>query len=1053
MKFKIWVILIAAHLVFAGIHAGAMPIHPDIVKQIKVQPPDVQSRLLSVPDGVNQPVFRADRGRVTQASAVVLLVDFSDNPADPGHPPETYDTLLFSTGTYPTGSMQDYYSEVSYDQFTVDGLVPLEWYRMPQTYAYYVDGQRGFGSYPNNAQKMVEDAIAAADVDVDFSNYDSDNDGYVDALFVVHAGPGYEETGNPDMIHSHQWDLAASPNGQYQTDDGVKIGPYSVEPEEHANGDIISIGVFCHEFGHVLGLPDLYDYDYDSEGIGNWGIMAGGSWGGDSHSPETPVHFTAWSKIQLGWLTPTILSVDADDVTAAAVENSPVVYRFIDSGQEYFLLENRQKTGFDMNLFNSGLVIWHVDDAMYNNDHQCVEPPCEAHYRVALEQADGRFDLEYNVNRGDDGDTYPGSSGNRIFNTESIPNSWDYTAQPTWVGIDDISDSGDTMTFDATFSPTQPFLIYQSYDITLDDDGDGIPEAGETIEFTVTMTNYGLAVSSVTVTLITDGPVTVSDGSAMYGDFAGGEEKNNAGDPFRIVVDQDASRGARVECTLQISGDGGFTQNLAFSMAVSPLPIDTTPSWQGVVNYSSASCAADIDGNGFPDLAVANFMDQSGIYWNPDGTLDNAPNWKTSDSPTAFAILDVDLQNDQYLELIFINVEFDPQTFEYFPARSTLYANTTGIPNTTPLWQSQLHASTSGAVGDVDGDSIPDLVLGCSMEANVIYRGLATGVFEETPFWSSSDVRDTAAVGLADMDADGDLDVVAGNADDFLIVYTNTSGTPDLNPSWMSTSKPSVMSMAVADMNLDGYPEIALGTFNGPNVVFTNTGGIPGDTPSWQSDDSSTSYDIAWGDVDNDGYPELTAANMMMGSGLPEGRQNGIYYNTNGVLTTYQAWLSDTVKPSFSVGFADFDDDNDLDLFAVNLAAAPEMFTNALPGEPPCDTLGVEILMPFTEYHPGDTCYCDLRICNPDTVTYSDVPVFVILDVYGLYFFAPSFSDFDYYTQTVESGTTTLTILPVFTWPDGVGTASGILWYAAMTDAAITQLFGEMDIFTFGWAD
>jgi hypothetical protein len=107
--------------------------------------------------------------------------------------------------------------------------------------------------------------------------------------------------------------------------------------------------------------------------------------------------------------------------------------------------------------------------------------------------------------------------------------------------------------------------------------------------------------------------------------------------------------------------------------------------------------------------------------------------------------------------------------------------------------------------------------------------------------------------------------------------------------------------------------------------------------------------------------------------------------------------------------------------------------------------------MPTDDFGPGDDCFCDVILCNPDQETYDDIPLFVILDVYGLYFFAPSFSDFDYYVEVVNPGEKTISVLPVFPWPSGVGNATGILWYAAMTDPAITGLFGELGMFSFGW--
>jgi hypothetical protein len=117
----------------------------------------------------------------------------------------------------------------------------------------------------------------------------------------------------------------------------------------------------------------------------------------------------------------------------------------------------------------------------------------------------------------------------------------------------------------------------------------------------------------------------------------------------------------------------------------------------------------------------------------------------------------------------------------------------------------------------------------------------------------------------------------------------------------------------------------------------------------------------------------------------------------------------------------------------------------------PCSELGCTVTMPSHNFGPGDTCYCDVTVCNPDVTPYSDIPVFVVLDVYGSYFFAPSFSGYDYYTETIPKGETIIPVLPSFAWPPGAGTASGIVWYAAMTNQAISELIGQFGIFEFGW--
>lgn len=116
-----------------------------------------------------------------------------------------------------------------------------------------------------------------------------------------------------------------------------------------------------------------------------------------------------------------------------------------------------------------------------------------------------------------------------------------------------------------------------------------------------------------------------------------------------------------------------------------------------------------------------------------------------------------------------------------------------------------------------------------------------------------------------------------------------------------------------------------------------------------------------------------------------------------------------------------------------------------------CNTLGCRIEMPSYDFGSGDTCFCNLVVCNPGSDTYPDTPVFAILDIYGMYLFAPSFNAFDCYRRDIIPGEIHIDVLPVFNWPDGAGSAYGIIWYAAMTNPAMTDLFGEFDSFTFGW--
>lgn len=127
----------------------------------------------------------------------------------------------------------------------------------------------------------------------------------------------------------------------------------------------------------------------------------------------------------------------------------------------------------------------------------------------------------------------------------------------------------------------------------------------------------------------------------------------------------------------------------------------------------------------------------------------------------------------------------------------------------------------------------------------------------------------------------------------------------------------------------------------------------------------------------------------------------------------------------------------------------PEMPTHT--PEPDCTELGCDVYMPSDTFVAGDECYCEVYVCNTDETTYTDIPVFVVLDVYGMLFFAPSFSDIDYFNNPIPPGLTTISVLPSFVWPEDVGSASGIIWYAAMTNPEITELHGKLGTFTFGW--
>lgn len=399
------------------------------------------------------------------ANIPFILVSFSDRT--PSFTPANFQNLLFGIGK---GSMKDYYEEVSYGAFSVSpGPGGIRgWYFASQGHDYYgQNDEYGSDKYPAT---LVREAVKAADRDINFAAYDRDGDCYADVVAIVHQDTGEEAGGPSTDIWSHRWNLASAAffgdgEGIYTTNDScakggfVKVNDYVIQPEI-LWGSIHTVGVFAHEYGHVLGLPDLYDTDGSSAGIGNWGLMAGGTWNGVLRSGDSPAHLSAWSKYFLGWSTPTPVSDLLVDEPIAEASSHQDAYQMLAGtplSGEYFLIENRQKSGFDAGLPGAGLLIWHVDGNRIAarmasngvNRDECFPGglPCTKtrHYGVALEQADGRWHLEKNVNRGDAGDPFS-AAGNSSLSATTKPGSFLYDGNASGVVITSISDPGPVMT-------------------------------------------------------------------------------------------------------------------------------------------------------------------------------------------------------------------------------------------------------------------------------------------------------------------------------------------------------------------------------------------------------------------------------------------------------------------------------------------------------------------------------------------------------------------------------------------------------------------------------
>jgi immune inhibitor A len=402
------------------------------------------------------------------------------------------ETNLFGGGATGPGDLDDYFDEISYGNLELDGHVEGDGgcYQLANARTHYDEG-------PGSARSLVQEAIALADPDVDFSIYDNDGDGFVDALGIIYAGgaphDGCEtDDDGEDYLWPHSWWLASAVSV-----DGVQVYDYVIQSEitwALADGvcdEMQTIGLFAHEFGHALGLPDLYDTDYSSRGVGHWSAMASQS-RSTVNQGDTPPHYDPWSKWFEGWITPVVYTGLDVGATLPQVETDPFVIQLLANpggaeqggSGEYFLVENRQQTNFDSRIPGCGLLIWHIEESQTHNQNE--GHTTASHRLVDLEEADGQDDLDTKANRGDAGDPYPGTSNNRLFDDASYPTANLYDGSPSGVRIADISDCDAVMSANfgnpaadvsiAKIDSPDPVIAGEQllYEITVRNDGPGV---------------------------------------------------------------------------------------------------------------------------------------------------------------------------------------------------------------------------------------------------------------------------------------------------------------------------------------------------------------------------------------------------------------------------------------------------------------------------------------------------------------------------------------------------------------------------------------------------
>ncbi|MBK8167408.1 MAG: M6 family metalloprotease domain-containing protein [bacterium] len=801
-------------------------------------------------DAEGSPSFR-DASKATAAvvtgnvKGITLLIDFSDQVG--GIPAANFEAYLNQpgyTGYGNNGSVRDYYYDVSDGLLTYTNFVPTVYYRAAQPKTYYDTSSVTYGQ---RARELIREALIwLNNSGFDYSQYDADGNGRVDALNVFYAGEPTQ--GWAEGLWPHASSISYSA-------DGVSTSAYQITNI----GGGPSLGTFCHENGHMLcGWPDLYDYDGDSSGVGRFCLMCNGGPGNNPVEPSAPF------RMMSGWSTSlTTLTTAVADLPATAGINQFYKINRPSFANEYYLIENRQRTGRDASLPDAGLAIWHVDTNGSNNNQQMTP---SQHYFTTLVQADGRWDLENGIGQGDATDLWA-APDHVLFTPITSPAAtwWNGAAAPLF--IDGISANAPTMTFNyrpsvgslavtITVQPAgllAPWSLEGPNGFVETGSGDAVVLVWDAGTYTLTwepVPGWSLPdVPVVSGTVTTNGPPLPLGGTYLDPPFVA----TSAG----ALGDAGAGRGVSL---LDHDGDGDLDLfvcnrgtasrllrndgNLAFTdIATGPL---------AEAGLTMAAAWADFDGDGDQDVYLTRDGQANRLLVAGGGTWTDIAQFGVEDAGAGRAASWVDYDNDGLLDLHLVNHGSASQVFRSFGdiGGGQFFLLGQGI--------AALQATGNGTAApwaDYDGDGDADIYRVLAWQANQLVQNVGVAGFMATGQMGNASAGQAAAWG--DLDNDGDLDLYLVNDGQVDVFYRNQGtyfetvtgpGLGDAGPG---------RALALADFDNDGALDIYVARANEPDVLLFGDGTGQFAVSQLVPAALGATTAVACGDVDGDGGLDL----------------------------------------------------------------------------------------------------------------------------------------------------------------------------------------------------